>query len=93
MIPGRYRTAIVSAARAVFELLLDGYVTAADWNAILKTTYPQWCDEPGLARASHGPAAQPRPPGRAVPAPLSPLPRPARLLNPGQLARPADSSG
>ena len=50
--PRSYRTAIVSAARAVFELLLDGYVTAADWNAILKTAYPPWCDEPGLARAT-----------------------------------------
>lgn len=50
--PRSYRTAIVSAARAVFELLLDGYVTTADWNSILKTTYPQWCDEPGLARAT-----------------------------------------
>jgi DNA-directed RNA polymerase specialized sigma24 family protein len=50
--PPSYRNAIVSAARAVFELLLDGYVTAADWNAILKAAYPQWCDEPGLARAT-----------------------------------------
>jgi DNA-directed RNA polymerase specialized sigma24 family protein len=50
--PRSYRAAIVSAARAVFELLLDGHVTAADWNAILKANYPQWCDEPGLARAA-----------------------------------------
>ena len=50
--PRGYRTAIVSAARTVFGLLLDGYVTTADWNAILKTAYPQWCDEPGLARAA-----------------------------------------
>jgi DNA-directed RNA polymerase specialized sigma24 family protein len=50
--PHRYRAAIVSTARAVFELLLDGHVAAADWNAILKTIYPQWCDEPGLARAT-----------------------------------------
>lgn len=50
--PRRYRTAIISAAKAMFELLLEGYVTAADWNAILKTAYPQWCDEPGLARAA-----------------------------------------
>jgi DNA-directed RNA polymerase specialized sigma24 family protein len=50
--PGRYRTAMISAARAIFELLLEGYVTATDWNVILKATYPQWCDEPGLARAA-----------------------------------------
>lgn len=50
--PGRYRTAIISAARTIFELLLEGYVSAADWNVILKTAYPQWCDEPGLARAA-----------------------------------------
>lgn len=50
--PRSYRNAVVSAARAVFELLLDGHVAAADWNAILKAAYPQWCDEPGLARAT-----------------------------------------
>jgi DNA-directed RNA polymerase specialized sigma24 family protein len=50
--PRGYRIAIVSAARTVFGLLLEGYVTPADWNAILKNTYPQWCDEPGLARAA-----------------------------------------
>ncbi|MGI8450655.1 MAG: hypothetical protein ACR2MP_26450 [Streptosporangiaceae bacterium] len=48
--PHRYRNAIASAAKTIFELLLDGCVTAADWNAILKAAYPQWCDEPGLAR-------------------------------------------
>jgi DNA-directed RNA polymerase specialized sigma24 family protein len=50
--PCRYRTAIISAAKAMFELLVEGYVTAADWNAILKAAYPPWCDEPGLARAA-----------------------------------------
>lgn len=50
--PRRYRAAIVGAAKVVFVLLLDGYVNAADWNAILKAAYPQWCDEPGLARAA-----------------------------------------
>ena len=50
--PSRYRTAMISAARAIFELLLEGYVTATDWNVILKAAYPQWCDEPGLARAA-----------------------------------------
>lgn len=50
--PRRYRTAIVGATKVIFVLLLDGYVTAADWNAILKAAYPQWCDEPGLARAA-----------------------------------------
>lgn len=48
--PGLYRTAIARAAKAIFALLFEGYVTAADWNAILKAAYPQWCDEPGLAR-------------------------------------------
>jgi len=48
--PGLYRSAIARAAKAIFALLLEGYVTAADWNAILRSAYPQWCDEPGLAR-------------------------------------------
>lgn len=48
--PRRYRNAVASAAKVIFKLLLDGYVTAADWNVILKAAYPQWCDEPGLAR-------------------------------------------
>ena len=47
--PGRYRSAMVWAAKTIFALLVEGYVTAPDWNAILKTAYPQWCDEPGLA--------------------------------------------
>jgi DNA-directed RNA polymerase specialized sigma24 family protein len=47
--PSLYRTAIARAAKIIFALLLEGYVTAADWNAILKAAYPQWCDEPGLA--------------------------------------------
>jgi DNA-directed RNA polymerase specialized sigma24 family protein len=50
--PHRYRNAVASAAKAIFKLLLDGYVTAADWNVILKAAYPQWCDEPGLARGA-----------------------------------------
>lgn len=47
--PRLYRAAIVFAAKVIFELLLEGYVTLADWNAVLKAAYPQWCDEPGLA--------------------------------------------
>jgi hypothetical protein len=47
--PGRYRSAMAWAAKAIFALLVEGYVTAPDWNAILKTAYPQWCDEPGIA--------------------------------------------
>lgn len=50
--PHRYRTSIVATAKAIFELLIDGYVSTADWNVILRTSYPQWCDEPGLARAA-----------------------------------------
>ena len=55
MIPARsadpclYRSAIARAAKVIFALLLEGHVTAADWNAILKAAYPQWCDEPDLA--------------------------------------------
>jgi DNA-directed RNA polymerase specialized sigma24 family protein len=48
--PARYQIAIVSSARILLELLLEGYVSAADWNAVLKAAYPQWCDEPGLVR-------------------------------------------
>ena len=47
--PGRYRSAIAWAAKTIFSLLVEGYVSAPDWNAILKAAYPQWCDEPGLA--------------------------------------------
>ena len=47
--PGRYRSAMAWAAKTIFALLVEGYVTAPDWNAILKAAYPQWCDEPGLA--------------------------------------------
>jgi DNA-directed RNA polymerase specialized sigma24 family protein len=47
--PGHYRSAIAWAAKTIFSLLVEGYVTAPDWNAILKAAYPQWCDEPGLA--------------------------------------------
>ncbi|MGO9217195.1 MAG: hypothetical protein ACLP5E_05385 [Streptosporangiaceae bacterium] len=50
--PRRYRTAVVLAAKAIFELLLDGCVSAADWNAVLKAAYPQWCDDPQQARSA-----------------------------------------
>ena len=48
--PGRYQSAIAWSAKIIFMLLVEGYVTAADWNAILKAAYPQWCDQPDLAR-------------------------------------------
>lgn len=48
--PGLYRSAVFRTAKMVFVLLLEGHVTAHDWNAILKAAYPHWCDEPGLAR-------------------------------------------
>jgi len=48
--PRRYQVVILGTAKAVLWLLLEGYVTQADWSAILKRAYPQWCDEPGLAR-------------------------------------------
>ena len=50
--PRRYRHAIVAAARKILRLLLAGQVTTADWNAVLKSEYPQWCDEPGVPRDS-----------------------------------------
>lgn len=48
--PNRYRMAIAKAAKKVLLLLLEGDVSSADWNMILKDEYPQWWDEPGLGR-------------------------------------------
>jgi DNA-directed RNA polymerase specialized sigma24 family protein len=48
----RYRTAIVAAAERILILLLEGSAPSADWNATLQAEYPQWCREPGLARAA-----------------------------------------
>ena len=45
----RYRSTIIAAARTILRLLFEGHVTSADWNAVLKSEYPQWCDEPELA--------------------------------------------
>ena len=45
----RYQATIVTAALTILLLLVEGSVTSADWNAILKAGYSQWCDEPGLA--------------------------------------------
>jgi DNA-directed RNA polymerase specialized sigma24 family protein len=46
----RYRSAIIAAARPILRLLFEGHVTSADWNAVLKSEYPQWFGEAGLAR-------------------------------------------
>lgn len=46
----RYRAGIIAAARAILLLLLQGDLASADWNAILKSAYPQWYDEPGSPR-------------------------------------------
>ncbi|HUY52487.1 MAG TPA: hypothetical protein VMV92_43420 [Streptosporangiaceae bacterium] len=46
----RYQSAIVAAARRILDLLLAGQVASADWNAVLKSEYPQWCDGPELAQ-------------------------------------------
>jgi hypothetical protein len=46
--PLRYQSAILAAAATILPLLFEGAVTSADWNAVLKSAYPQWCDEPGL---------------------------------------------
>jgi DNA-directed RNA polymerase specialized sigma24 family protein len=45
----RYRSAIIAVARTILRLLFEGHVTSADWNAVLKSEYPQWCAEPELA--------------------------------------------
>jgi len=45
----RYRCAIIAAAGTILRLLVEGPVTMADWNAVLRSEYPPWCDEPGLA--------------------------------------------
>jgi hypothetical protein len=47
--PRRYRTAIVAAARAIFLLILQGNVSSADWNAVLRSVYSPWFGEAGLA--------------------------------------------
>ncbi len=47
--PRRYRYTIIAAAGTILRLLFEGPVTPADWNAVLRSVYPQWCDEPGLA--------------------------------------------
>lgn len=47
--PLRYQSTIIAAAAAILRLLLEGPVTTADWNAVLRSVNPQWCDEPGLA--------------------------------------------
>jgi hypothetical protein len=46
----RYRTAIAAAAARILRLLLVGHVAPADWNFVLKDEYPQYFDEPQLAR-------------------------------------------
>jgi DNA-directed RNA polymerase specialized sigma24 family protein len=47
--PRRYQYAMIAAARTILRLLLEGHVTSADWNAVLKSELPEWCGEPGLA--------------------------------------------
>ena len=47
--PRRYQYTIIAAAGAILRLLFEGQVMTADWNAVLRSEYPQWCDEPGLA--------------------------------------------
>ena len=45
----RYRNAIVTAARRILALLLEGQVGPTDWNVILRQECSQWCDEPELS--------------------------------------------
>jgi DNA-directed RNA polymerase specialized sigma24 family protein len=45
----RYQSATVTAALTILLLLVEGSVTSADWNAVLRAGHPQWYDEPGLA--------------------------------------------
>jgi hypothetical protein len=47
--PRRYQSTILAAAWTILRLVIEGHVTSADWNAVLKSEYPQWCDEPELA--------------------------------------------
>ena len=80
--PGRYRCTIVAAAGTILRLLLRGPVAMADWNAVLRSGYPQWCDEPGFPhdalyqRLSLGTRR------RAVAAPGDPAQGRVRLLRP-----------
>ena len=46
--PRRYRIAVVRATRTILRLLLQGPVSSADWNAVLRSESPEFCDEPGL---------------------------------------------
>jgi hypothetical protein len=46
----RYQAVVVASARTILLLLLEGSVTSADWNAALRSEYPQWCGGPGQAR-------------------------------------------
>lgn len=47
--PRRYRSTILAAAGRILYQLLRGPVTMTDWNAALRSEYPQWCDEPELS--------------------------------------------
>jgi hypothetical protein len=47
--PLRYQSTIIAVAATILCLLIEGPVTMADWNAVLRSEYPQWCDKPGLA--------------------------------------------
>lgn len=46
--PKRYQAAIIAAARKLLCLLLEGHVTQSDWNAVIRSADPLWCDEAGL---------------------------------------------
>lgn len=47
--PHQYRHKILMSASRILCLLFEGPVTMADWNAVLRSEDPQWCDQPGLA--------------------------------------------
>jgi DNA-directed RNA polymerase specialized sigma24 family protein len=46
----KYRSVIAAAAARILQLLLAGHAPSLDWNAVLKDEYPQYFDEPQLAR-------------------------------------------
>jgi hypothetical protein len=46
--PQQYRAAIITAAWAIFLMLLQGMAASADWNAALKSSY-SWFTEADLA--------------------------------------------
>jgi Sigma-70 region 2 len=45
----KYRCAIIAAAKTIMQLLWTGRVTTQDWNTALRSEYPEWFDQAGIA--------------------------------------------